>query len=195
MIAIRALPLFALVFLIGCAHPIVTTPNMSDLSAKDFRKIDKVVGYYISSEDRERRVTTPGGGGDKVSYQPFKDLEPGLQKVLSNVFSDVITMTTRDDAAAIQKNSIAFVFVPYITTNSSSDSAFTWPPTKFTVSLACEAVDRSGKTVFQAKIEQEGNATFNEFKHDFPLAAKRAMAQALLELQKQIATSAALRQK
>ena len=193
MSAIRALPLFALIFLVGCAHPIVTTPNMSDLSAKDFRKSDKVVGYYISTEDRERRVTTPGGGGDKISYQPYKDLEPGLQKILSNAFTDVITLSSRDDKAAVQKHNIAFIFTPYITTNSSSDSAFTWPPTKFTVSLACEAVDRNGKTVFQTKTEQEGNASFSEFKHDFPLAAKRAMAQALLELQKQLAAAPALR--
>lgn len=190
---IRLLVLLPLLSIVACAHPIVITPNLGDLSAREFSKIDKVVGYYIAKEDRERSVITPGGGGDKIQYKPYNDLEPALQKVLANTFSDVLTMPAPNDKAFIQSNKISFVFVPLIATDSSSDSAFTWPPTHFSVNLQCKAMDASGRVIWEKNVSETGQATFSEFKNDLPLAAKRAMTKALQALQADIGKAAVFR--
>lgn len=176
--------------LVGCAHPISMAPKMSALESRSASQIvPKNVGYYVSEEDRAREVTTPGGGGDKVSYFPYKDLEPGLYKVLSNNFKEVYQIKSLDDKNYIAQKNIAYVFIPKIETTSSSNSAFTWPPTDFSVSLDCRTVAPTGAVVWQTKAKGEGKASFSEFKHDFSLAARLASERALLQLQEQIRTS------
>jgi hypothetical protein len=155
--------------------------------------IDKNVGYYISKENRDKQVITAGGGGDKVSYYPYKELEPALQKALSNVFHRVYTLQSPTDTQAIETQGIAYVFVPTISTNSSSDSVLTWPPTRFTVVLACKAVDPQGKTIWERQFTGEGAAEFGEFKSDFSLAAKRASASAFGQFQQALARDEELR--
>jgi len=192
----RILSLALLVLCTACAHTIVTTPDLSQLKYGDGQPIDKNVGYYISKEDREKKVTTPGGGGDKVSYFPYKELEPAIFKALSNVFQRVYALDALDapdDAQTIQAKSIIFVFTPRIATNSSSESALTWPPTKFTVILSCKAVDGSGKTVWENQFTGEGAAEFDEFKHDFSLSAKRASQSAMKQFQDAVMKEPAFR--
>lgn len=179
--------------LTACAHPIVITPNMGELHANGVNKVDKVVGYYIPAAERDKRVESPGGGGDRLSYTPYKDLEPALQKTLANVFRDVHAVTSLEDRAFLKANNISYVFVPKIETDSSSDSAFTWPPTKFTVSLDCAALDANGREIWRKTTKQTGEATFGEFKTDLPLAAKRAAVKAFQELQKTISATPVLR--
>ncbi len=156
--------------------------------------IDKNVGYYISKEDREKQVTTPGGGGDKVSYYPYREMEPALYKTLSNVFRRAYALDSHNDSQTIQAKTIAFVFTPRIATNSSSESALTWPPTKFTVILSCQAVDPSGKTVWEKQFKGEGTAEFEEFKKDFSLAAKRASQSTFEQFQRALANDPEFRQ-
>jgi len=179
--------------LAGCAHQIVITPDVSQLSGRDVKPIAQKVGYYISAADRELQVTTPGGGGDKVSYYPYREIEPALFKVLSNVFQRAYPVASPTDAAALKANEIAYVIVPAIETDSSSESAFTWPPTRFKIALACKALDRDGKTAWEKRVVGEGEATYDEFKSDFPLAAKRASLKAMAELQRELSTAAELR--
>jgi hypothetical protein len=179
--------------LVGCSHQIVITPDVSQLEAREVTPIERNVGYFISPQDRELTVTTPGGGGDKVSYLPYKELEPALFKVLSNVFRRAYPVDSPTDAKALSEKDISYVFVPVITTDSSSESAFTWPPTKFKVELACRALGPDGKTAWEQRIVGEGEASFNEFKSDLPLAAKRASLKAMAELQRQLNASTALR--
>lgn len=179
--------------LTACAHPIVITPNTGELNANGVKKVNKVVGYYIPAAERDKRVETPGGGGDRLSYTPYKDLEPALQKTLANVFTDVHTVSSLEDKAFLKAKNISYVFVPKIETDSSSDSAFTWPPTKFTVSLECTALDANGREIWRKTTKQSGEATFSEFKHDFPLAAKRAALKAFQDMQKTINATPAFR--
>lgn len=182
----RAAVLAAALFGVGCAHQINITPPLNTLEAKDIVKIDKIVGYYISPADRSKEVETPGGGGDKVKYLPYQESEPALKQVLSNLFTKVVPMPLLDDKQFIASNNIAYVFVPTIETDSASDSAFTWPPTRFTVNLDCRAVDPSGATVWQTKVRGQGYAEFSEFKHDMSLSARRANRDAFLLLQREI---------
>jgi hypothetical protein len=183
-----SLSLALVLFCAGCAHSIVTTPDLVELKHGDAQLIDKNVAYYISKEDRNKQVSTPGGGGDKVSYYPYKELEPALYKSLSNVFRRAYPLESPTDLQTIQAKGITFVFTPTIATNSSSESALTWPPTKFTVTLTCKAVDVGGKGIWEKQFTGEGAAEFEEFKTDFSLAAKRASQSAFQQFQRALAT-------
>jgi hypothetical protein len=177
----------------GCAHPIVITPDVSKLERNEVQPIACNVGFVITDVDRETVVTTPGGGGDKVRYFPYKELEPALFKVLSNVFQRAYPLKSPSDAASIKGNDIKFIFVPKISTDSSSGSAFTWPPTDFTIELKCTAVGTDGKVLWEKTFTGKGHAEFSEFKLDMPLAAKRATLQVMQEFQKGLNTAPALR--
>jgi hypothetical protein len=172
----------------GCAHSIVITPDASKLTQVTKQSTNKV-GYYISDEERARKVITPGGGGDKVEYAPYKELESGIYRVLNNVFSSVDQLKSESDKTYIADKKINFVLRPSITTNSSSSSLLTWPPTMFEVTIEIKATDSSGKVVWQDKVTGKGNAEFSEFKSDFSLAAKRASEAALVELQRKLIAS------
>jgi hypothetical protein len=194
MRSIARLAVCAVVLLVvGCAHRINISPPLNTLEAGNVTRIDKTVGYYISTADKAKEIVTPGGGGDKVKYLPYEESEAALKQVLTNIFSKVVPIQSLDDKQFITTNEIVLIFVPSITTNSSSDSAFTWPPTKFTVSLDCRAVDRAGATIWQKQVKGEGTAEFSEFKHDFSLAARRASKEAFLNLQSEISRAPELR--
>lgn len=91
-----------------------------------------------------------------------------------------------DDQSFIKENEIKLVFVPVITTNSSSSSMFTWPPTNFKVDLTVKAIDNSGDVVWERHMSAEGEAEFNEFKSDFSLSARRATESAFLKLAEEL---------
>ena len=174
--------IIALVGIIGgCAHPIYLTPNLDDLRNTNVEvenKINKNVGYYISQQDRATEVITPGGGGDKVSYYPYKDTEAALNTMLSKVFNHVYSIPLIKQAAFIQEKNISYIFKPSIKTDSSSISFLTWPPTHFTFELTCTATDLSGNEVWSKKVKAEGNAEYGEFKKDLSLSARRASEEA-----------------
>lgn len=176
-----------LVILGGCAHPLVISPDMAKIERDPGAKpIDKNVGYYIASDKREAAVNTPGGGGDTVTYHPYKDMEAGFYKMLSNVFKDVTVLKSPNDMDAIGQHGISYVITPIITTNSSSPSPFTWPPTLFDVVLTCNVTDAAGKSVVSKSVSGQGRAEFDEFKSDFSLSGKRAAQDALLKMQVQL---------
>lgn len=175
----------ALALLSGCAHPILIGPERTKLPTASTAVPPKAmsVGYFISDAERARRVITPGGGGDKIEYSPYKDLEPGLFRVLGNVFSDVHVLKSIEDKAYIVDKGIKVILRPTIGTNSSSPSLFTWPPTDFEVLIDVLAIDASGTSVWKTTVSGKGKAEFSEFKADFGLAAKRASEAALTNLQ------------
>lgn len=173
----------------GCGHSINITPPLNTLDKDGLIKIEKNAGYFISEENYKKEVTTPGGGGDKVKYFPYKESEPALKKVLSNIFNKVYRVPSETDLQFITDNDISFIFTPEYETDSSSESFFTWPPTKFTMTIDCKAVNNSGKVIWETKVTGEGDAVFAEFKHDFSLAARRAAKIAFNKLQDEIINS------
>lgn len=184
----------AFAIITGCAHPIVISPDVSKLErSANAQPIAKNVAYYISPEDRAKSVETAGGGGDRVSYFPYKDTETGFYKMLGNVFSGVTLLKSPTDADAISKHDIKFIITPEITTDSSSSSAFTWPPTKFKMNLTCKIADASGKSVSTIAVVGEGNAEFSEFKSDFSLSGKRAALDAMTKMQARLLEAPELR--
>ncbi|MBQ0757104.1 MAG: hypothetical protein KBT54_08360, partial [Amphritea sp.] len=158
---------------VGCAHPI----NISQLEDQaDYAgdKVSKTVAYVITDAQKQEEVISPGGGGDKVSYYPYRDLEKTIRSVLGSVYDDVYAINSTTDTKAIESNNIQLIYVPVISTSSSSESMFTWPPTKFTVNLSCSVSDAKGKNVVNVMVSGDGVAEFSEFKSDFGLSARRA---------------------
>ncbi|MDT8405289.1 hypothetical protein [Sulfuriflexus sp.] len=105
----RILAVIPLLTLLGCAHPIVISPRIEELPQENSVRIDKVVGYYISATDMAANIETPGGGGDRISYHPYKDIEAALNKVLSNVYKDVYKLKSKNDAGELATNGITYV--------------------------------------------------------------------------------------
>ncbi|WP_342064862.1 hypothetical protein, partial [Cupriavidus sp. OTU4895] len=174
----------ALVVLAGCAHPIQIATDKSAPATPAEKKVGKNIGFVLPDALLTKEVTTPGGGGDKVSYLPYRDLEVPIYSTLSNVFANATKLKTPDDRAAIDKAQLAYILTPEITTDSSSESALTWPPTRFTINLTCTVTDLDGKVVFKQVVTGEGNAEFSEFKRNFSLSAQRASENMLSKLQK-----------
>ncbi|MCG5262249.1 hypothetical protein EM868_11305 [Cupriavidus gilardii] len=183
----------ALVALAGCAHPIIIATDKSAPAEPIEKKVQKNVGFVVPDNLLAKEVITPGGGGDKVSYLPYRDLELPLYSTLSNVFANATKLKSTDDRAAIEKAQLSYIVTPEITTDSSSDSAFTWPPTRFTVNMTCTVTDLSGNVVLKKVVTGQGNAEFAEFKKNFALSAQRASEDMLMKLQKMLDDAPELR--
>jgi len=182
----------ALVVMTGCAHQVSMSPELKQLPAVA-SKIDKNVAYVISAADLAKEVQTPGGGGDKIKYQPYRDLDGALYKAFSEVFKDVTKLSSTAEAPALASKGVTLVIEPAITTTSSSESMFTWPPTQFSVELVCKVSDLQGKAITEVRAMGKGAATFDEFKSDFSLAARRASKEAVDNLVKVLSETAELR--
>jgi hypothetical protein len=167
----------------GCAHDITISGDNAALVSKTAAPINKTVGLVITDDERAKEVITPGGGGDKVAYKPYHDLELPIYLELSNIFKDVVKLNAAPDAATIQSKNLSYVVTPTITTTSSSPSLLTWPPTDFTVTLQCTVTDPTGKVVAQQAVTGSGHAEFSEFKRNFGLAAQRATVDAVQKMQ------------
>jgi hypothetical protein len=184
----------ACVVLFGCAHPITLIPDSKAIPSTTTSAIPKKVGFYISDASKALEITSPGGGGDKVRYFPYRDLEPGLYQALSVAFNDVTKIKDPKDVAAWKAAGVSLLITPEITTTSSSASAFTWPPTQFGIQLTCAITDGDGKTIETVRVQGDGHAEFDEFKSNFSLSAVRAANDALAKLVKALGESKALRQ-
>jgi hypothetical protein len=166
----------------GCSHPISLTFDASKLlSTSSGPKTDRKVGLVISEEQKKLEVQTPGGGGDKVSYFPYRDLEAGLYVALSESFSSVSRVGSLTDPK-VKADNLSLLFVPEVATTSLSPSLVTWPPTVFTVTLNVDVKDANNQSVKKLQVKGEGKAEFDEFKADHSLSAKRAAEDALKKL-------------
>jgi hypothetical protein len=179
--------------LTACAHPITITPDLGSLETPAAPVKRGTVGLYLSADDKARQVTSPGGGGDKVSYYPYRDLESGIYRVLGSIYERVMLVPSPTDVEGLARQGVSVVARTEISTQSSSDSFITWPPTFFQVQLSCTFTDISGTTIAQTFITGTGNAEFSEFKSDFSLAGKRAAEDALKKMQRAIIAEKNLR--
>ena len=176
----------------GCAHPLTLNANLAAIGGTVEKKIDKRVGLLISDADRQIQVTTPGGGGDKVSYFPYRDLEPALYFALSESFTSVARIASLSDPKVAAER-LQYIVKPSIQTTSFSDSVLTWPPTVFTIELTAKVNDTAGTPVTELRVMGEGRASFDEFKGQFALSANRAADDAVKKLIQAVGASPALR--
>jgi hypothetical protein len=192
----RFIPILVLITLCsGCAHQVDIAPNLAvltDMSTSP--KIDKAVGYYIPEEKRALSVTTPAGGGDSVKYTPYADLEPGLNLVLSNVFTATYKVEDINDQTFLQSKNIAWIFTPTITTASSSRNAFFWPPTDFKVTINCIATDDAQQQVWNHTVQADNNLmAVKEILKDYGLAGRSAGENSLILFQNDLLASPVFR--
>lgn len=178
----RLLILMAALLTGACAHPMNIKPDVDSLAPVEGR-IQKNIGLYISPEHRNQEITSPGGGGDKVSYHPYSDMETGLYKALGNVFQSVTVLNAANDKAAIDQHSISYVIEPEIVPSSSSSGVFTWMATDFSVAILCKVSDPAGKTVTTVSATGSGKADSGEVRKDFSIAGERAAKNALQNLE------------
>lgn len=183
---IKVILAFALVTtLSGCAHKIEVTPYLSKIESLpngvDSKSVS--VGYYIPSELLSLEVTTPGGGGDNIRYFPYRDIETGYERVLSNVFSEVVQLATQPNYSTADQLRPDYVIQPQIVTSSGSTGFFTWPPTNFTVDLTNTIRDKNGTVVSTPRVVGVGTAETGERMTEHGIAGKRAMNDALTKMQ------------
>jgi hypothetical protein len=186
----RLTALFALAVLFvlgGCAHPIQLTPDPTQLMGQGSgQKIDRPVVLVVSDAQLAQEVVSPGGGGDKVSYKPYKDLQTGMYIALGEVFTRVSLANSPSDPR-VGTDPATVIVTPDITTTSYSPSLFTWPPTVFTITLEFAFRDSKGtRTITTVRVQGEGRAEFDEFKSDFSLSSKRAAQDVLTRMVKAI---------
>lgn len=192
---IRTLAIVGVMFLGACAHPITITPRTEHLPYTR-GTVEQSVAYVISHKDLERQMITSGGGGDQLSYYPYRDLESGLFQVLSSVYSRVTLVRSATDSDAIRKNKVSMIFLLDISTSSSSDSILFWPPTDFSVSIKYSVRDVAGKVLHEGSVLGQGHASSSEFLGEMSLvslAAKRAGEDALRRFAQQVQNAAPLR--
>jgi hypothetical protein len=177
---------FALV-LGGCAHPIQLVSDPAPLvGTGPSPKIDRSVVLLVTDAQLAQEVISPGGGGDKLSYKPYKDLQTGMYVALGEVFTRTSLASNPADPR-IGGDPTTLVVTPTITTTSYSPSILTWPPTIFTISLEFAFRDPAGtRTVATVRVQGEGRAEFDEFKSDFSLSARRAAQDVLARMVKAI---------
>ena len=186
------LSLTAVLWLGGCAHPLTVSPNLTAVSGAGATKIDKRVGLLVTDAERQLQVTTPGGGGDSVTYFPYRDLEPALYLALSESFTSVARVASLSDPKVAAER-LQLLVKPSLQTTSFSDSVLTWPPTVFTVEVIAKVSDTAGKPVTEVRVMGEGRASFDEFKGQPGLSASRAAEDAVKKLIRALTSSPALR--
>ena len=187
-----AAALILVALLAACAHPISIIPE-STPPRIEAQLIQKRAAYVMSDADRAREVTSPGGGGDRVSYYPHRDLEKAMRDALRAVYQDVVIIGSHTDASEVRRSGADLIFIPEVKTTSSSPSPLTWPPTRFTSEISCVVTDANGKELTRVRAIGEGNAEFDEFNKNFSLAANRAGTDVAAKLVKQILDNETLR--
>jgi hypothetical protein len=186
--ALGLLLLGGILIVAGCAHPINVSPLNTPLR-DEAKLVKKQVAYVMTDELRNKVVTTSGGGGDKVSYYLYRDMEKALRDTLRSAYEEVTVIQSATQATP----GTQLIFSPQLTSSSSSDSMLTWPPTQFFINLECTVTDPNGQQVTQLRLSGNGGAPFSEFKSDPGLAGRRAATDLATKLAKEIEANPALR--
>jgi hypothetical protein len=185
-----AILIAAAILVSGCAHKMQIVPPLDNIRSVPLSDASsKNAGYYISAENRSKAVVTPGGGGDKVTYAPYKETEAALNTILSRTFRRVYPVPSMTDTDFINEKEISYIFTPLIQVNSSSTGIFTWFATDFTFELTCTAVDTEGNKIWTKTVVGEGHADYDEVSQDAGIAGGRAAEAAYLKMMQEISNA------
>jgi hypothetical protein len=110
-------------------------------------------------------------------------MEAGFQKMLANVFTDVVKLNSPIDSSSVARDGIGYVIVPTVLTSSGGSGIFTWPPTNFTVDLTSQLRNTDGKIVASPRVVGTGSAETGERLSEHGIAGRRAMEDALQKMQ------------
>lgn len=166
----------------GYAHAYSVRPDLDKITREpSAARIDAKVVYYISPKDLDQQVTFKGPEGATVQYQPYKDIEAGFHKMLTNVFTDVSRIETPNPA---QSTTFTYVIRMSLTTTSSK------LPDGMALTLDCTIDDENGKQAASIRVVGEGKPTSG----DASLAGQHAAEQALMKMQKALLAAPRLQQ-
>lgn len=180
-----------LLALAGCAHNIKISSQAPTSTTS--QKSKTPVGYYISTADKNLKVTTPGGGGDKVSYQLTKDMEFGFYGALTNSYDTVTVLENSHDAAQIKSLGLSLIFEPKFSSTSSGSSLLTWPADKFSITVNCKVFDKAGSLILDKNFVGKGEVTNAQALSDFAAAANAAAVDVLAQLKKELGSNPILK--
>lgn len=166
----------------GCAHPINVEPDLGRIAGTTGQPLPIRVGYFLPNDLVNMEVTTPGGGGDSVRYNPYASVATGYQRMLSQVFSGVVLVPSMADFQSRAGSDIDYVLTPQIVTNSGGSNFFTWPPETFSVDFTSTIRDRNGKVVATPRVVGMGTATTSERIADHGFSGRRAFEDALRKM-------------
>jgi hypothetical protein len=187
----KILSFLSMLVISGCAHNIKISPEQTPASTQP--KSKTVVAYYVSAADKSLKSTTPGGGGDKVSYQLAKDMEYGFFNVLNGAYETVKVLEASHDVEKMKTDGIALTFEPKFTSTSSGSSMMIWPADKFSITVQCKAYNNVGTVILDKAFTGQGTATSKELMGNFALAANKAAADVLDQIKKEISSNAVLK--
>jgi hypothetical protein len=173
--------------------PIKINPSSTPQRIEDHLYSTKVAGYVMTDADRAKQVTTEAGGGGKVSYFPYSDLEQGIRDALKSLYHDIVLVGSPSDFEALKRDGVGIIFAPEIYTASNSSATFSFPPTHFSIDLACTVTDTTGYILARVRVTGEGNASSSELNSDISLAGKRAAQDALNKFTSEIRANPRLR--
>ena len=187
------LAISAALVLTSCAHAITIDPGPSQTSYQN-KLSPKKVGYVITDTDKNKQVISAGGGGDKVSYYPYRDIERPIREALKSIYTDVYAIASISEVDKIKKDEVTIIFTPVISTTSNSSSILTWPPTDFTINFNCTVVDAAGTPITNFTLTGIGQSQFSEFSaaRDGGLSGRRAAGDLSEKLRQEILKSPAL---
>ncbi|HYP72398.1 MAG TPA: hypothetical protein VEP93_16035 [Variovorax sp.] len=150
--------------LAGCANTAPTGTPSTQVPL-----VQKKVAY-VMADAGNRQVTAPGARGD-ASYRALE--QSGLD-ALRAVYADVVVVPSARDAGAIQPAGAAYVFTPQIKADFSAPSPYPNPVAVFNTEVMYVVTDPAGSEITRVKANGAGKATFDEFRYDPGLPARRA---------------------
>lgn len=170
----------------GCAHKISLEGdiNRKDVSLGDKKNTSKV-GLYVNQSENTKEFISDGGGGDKLSYYPYKDISKMLYKALKGTFKNIQKVSNNDKNSNIKY----FFKIANIETSSSSSSFAFWPPEEFSIKIDLQVFDKSQKMIWGKEVIGHGSAVRSEFLNDFSIAARKASKDAVMKLYDEIISS------
>jgi hypothetical protein len=162
----------AMAALTAYAHAASIAPDLDKIAREPSRApMEAKVFYYIAPTDLDKQVTAQGPKGATLQFQPYKDIEAGFHKMLTNVFTDVSRIQAPDPS-----QSDTFVYV----VRMSMTTAVSPSPGEMSVTLNCVVDDENGHEAAQIRVTGHGKSASG----DVTVAGQHAAEQALLKMQK-----------
>ena len=165
----------------GCASQgLVIDPDAATLQrAPDAApRLKAVVGYFIPETFRTTAVRSDIG-----SYYPYRDIEFAYRTMLSNVFETVYRVKSLSDTESMRAAGLQYLITPELSARSSSLGLLLGSPTSFTAELTSPVRCPNGLLLINPQVVGHATTDVREAVTDPGAAGRRAMEQALLQMQ------------
>lgn len=164
--------------LCGCA-----SPSAPATQAATGPLVQKKVAYVRGDAYRAGQMFR-----NQLSEPAYRELDQSVGNALRSVYSEVVAVNSANDAGA----GVAYVFTPEIVADFSAPSPYRSPTAVFNTQVEVAVTNPAGAKVASLKANGAGKASFDEFRYDPGLAARRASTDLTAKLGDEIRRSAQL---